>query len=277
MLDPIVPFVHLGPFQLIELIRDGPIDAVYKTIDPKLNRYDALKLPLALQSTTIEDRHDFIQLARELATIDHPTILRLDTLGVFEGIPFMGTGLGVCISLQDLIVTRSLSMGQSITLIGAIAKALHLADTRWGLVHGDLNPLNILVSAPADNAVSLNFHLLASCFARRERRREKIRQVRSTPYMSPEQSSSYGVDVRSDVFSLGVIFYYLLSGESLPPVNYSTQLPLSFYEGLEKSWGSEKKIPDQLRAIIVKATAIDLDQRYQTAAELVENLNGLSR
>jgi eukaryotic-like serine/threonine-protein kinase len=203
--DPTV----IGRYRVIRRLGQGSFGRVYLAQDDELGRAVAVKIPNPERVSGPEGREAFLDEARTLARLDHPHIVPVFDVG--------WTDEGVCYVVSKFVegsdLARRLREGRmpfrdSAELVATIAEALHHAH-QHGLVHRDVKPANILLDAQRRPHVS-DFGLALS-----DEAYGKGFKTAGTPaYMSPEQARGEGhrVDGRCDVFSLGIVFYELLTG-----------------------------------------------------------------
>jgi serine/threonine protein kinase/tetratricopeptide (TPR) repeat protein len=262
--------VRLGRYRITSMLGKGGFGVVYKGFDEELRRDVAIKVPHRQRIAKPEDAEAYLAEARILASLDHAHIVPVYDLGRSED--------GLCYVVSKFIegsdlATRSrqgrFSFAESAQLVATVAEALQHAHQKK-LVHRDLKPANILLDT-SNKPYLTDFGL-----ALKEEDFGKGPGLAGTPaYMSPEQANGEGhrVDGRSDIYSLGVVFYELLTGQR-PFVGRDSR---ELFErictvNVRPPRQLDATIPKELERICLKALAKRATERYTTAFDLADDL-----
>lgn len=202
-------------YELGERIGLGGFGAVYRARDLKLKRDIAVKVMRADLASNPGLRDRFQREAESVASLRHPNILPIYSIGEAEGLVYFVMPLIQGKSLADLLAEGMLPLDESRRIVAEIASALAEAH-RVGLVHRDIKPDNILLEGPEQRALVMDFGI-AKAIDSRETKLTATGMIVGTPqYMSPEQASGdEHVDHRTDIYSLGVMAYQMFAGVPL--------------------------------------------------------------
>ena len=271
--------VLTGKYRILEVAGRGGMGIVYKAEDTKLHRAVALKfLPPALVNSH-ESRERFLLEARVAAGLSHPNICTIHEVHDEEERPFIVMEYIEGRSLKARIQEHPLEAGEATEIAIQVAEALEEAH-RKGIVHRDIKSANIMVTGPASGHPASGHPGQAKVmdFGLAKVKGESLHTREGTTlgtvaYMSPEQAQGQAVDQRTDVWSLGVVLYEMLSGRL--PFTGERDIAI-LYSVLHTEPKPLKEVrpgvPAELSEIVGRALKKDLKARYGSATEMLEDL-----
>jgi hypothetical protein len=204
---PLTEGTRLGPYEIRAPLGKGGMGQVYRAQDPRLGREVAIKVLPRLDEDLVRR---FEQEARALGALQHPNILSVHDLGAQDGVPYLVFELLDGATLGERLTTDPPSLKEALELAAQIARGLAAAHEK-GIVHRDLKPDNVFVMRTGQVKI-LDFGL-AKATASLDGQATAVGVMIGTPhYMSPEQVRGQTVDLRSDIFSFGLVLFEMLSG-----------------------------------------------------------------
>ncbi|MEN6371064.1 MAG: protein kinase [Armatimonadota bacterium] len=257
---------EIGGCRLTEAIGKGGFGSVYKAVQTEYDRIVAIKL---LQSATSDESQWFIEEARVAVKLDHPNIVRTHCYGCDSGTYFV---VMECLEGKTLdraiLEERRIKADAAVSIAGQIAAALDYAH-RAGVVHGDLNPRNIML-AP-------NGRVVVGDFIGSKPGEQGGRTVVGVPeYLSPEQARGLPATPQSDIYSLGVVFYEMLTGR--PPFSEGSVSDTLFRHISSEPEPVDKlnhAIPERLAALVMKMLAKSPDLRPESCEAIVAEVDAI--
>ncbi|MGI8997834.1 MAG: protein kinase domain-containing protein [Pyrinomonadaceae bacterium] len=277
---------EIGPYRVLSLLGAGGMGEVYLAEDTRLGRRVALKLLLAEFTHDAERIRRFEREARAASALNHPNIVTIYETGQSDGMYFIATELVEGQTLRDFMPHARAQTKEALNIIAQVADALSAAHTA-SVVHRDLKPENIMLR-PDGYVKVLDFGLAkliepapahdASHKWTETARTDTGAVLGTVAYMSPEQALGQEVDQRTDIFSLGVVLYEMITGthpfrgpttaatfDAL--LNHEPPAPASF----------NPDVSPELERIIGRALEKDRELRYQTASDLRAELKRWQR
>jgi len=268
---------NLGKYEVKDEISRGSMGIVYLGHDPYIDRSIAIKVALAesLNDEEMGDRYRkmFFNEAHTAGKLTHPNIINIYDAGVDNDICYIimeyikgGETLRPHTKPENL-----LSIERVVEMIFKCAKALDYAH-RESVVHRDIKPSNILVTEDLD--VKIGDFSIAHINKADDTRTKPVGMMGSPKYMSPEQLTEEYVTNRSDLFSLGIVMYELLTGKHpFPADNFSRLVNLILNENPPPMKDYRADVPDVLEDIVRKALQKSVDKRYQMGLDIATDLS----
>jgi serine/threonine protein kinase/formylglycine-generating enzyme required for sulfatase activity len=261
---------HIGRYRVERPLGQGGFGAVWLAYDEQLSRHVAIKVPHAHLLARADAALAYLAEARAVARLDHANVVPVFDFGSTDQLPcFIVSKYIDGSSLAGRLRESRLPLRDAVELVALVADALHHAH-RQGLVHRDIKPSNILLDKTGKPFVA-DFGL-----ALREQDVGKGPGYVGTPgYMSPEQAGGEGhrVDGRSDIFSLGVVFYELLTGARPFSADDREELLAQIRRGaVRPPRQRDDDLPKELERICLKALSRRAIDRYTTAKDMAEDL-----
>jgi len=259
----------VGPYPVLEVIGQGGMGIVLKTIDPALNRIVAVKVLSPQLAANGTARQRFMREARAAAAVAHEHVVGIHAVAESNGLPYLVMEYVPGLSLQEKIDCNGpLESLETVRIALQIAEGLAAAHAQ-GLVHRDIKPANILLENGVGRVRITDFGLAravddAAC--------TQHGQVAGTPeYMAPEQAASKSIDHRADLFSLGCVIYACCTGHS--PFRSSSSLGALHQVATldpQPMRSSNIDVPSELEVIVNRLLSKSPEARFATAREVAD-------
>jgi serine/threonine protein kinase/Tfp pilus assembly protein PilF len=264
----------ISHYKILEKLGEGGMGVVYKAQDTKLDRVVALKfLPHDLTADTAE-KERFVHEARAASALDHPNIATIYEIDEKEGECFISMAFIEGKSIKAMIQEKIISLEEILNFSIQIAEGLNAAHLK-NIIHRDIKSENIMVT-PGGIAKITDFGIAKLKDADPLAGDGVV--LGTLEYMSPEQVQGLSVDARSDIFSLGVVMYEMMTGELPFKGEHQTALIYSIMMETPSSLDTFKEdISEEFQQIMDKALHKEVTERYQNASEFLVDLKKLQK
>ncbi|NCC66898.1 MAG: serine/threonine protein kinase [Clostridia bacterium] len=256
-------------YELLEIIGSGGMAVVYKALCHRLNRYVAVKILKDEYAQDEEFREHFKAESQAVAMLSHPNIMAVYDFSKLPDCQYIVMELLDGITLKKYMQTKgTLSWKEALHFTTQIAKALSHAHSK-GIVHRDIKPQNIMVMK--DGSIKVADFGIAHLQS--ENLPNSNETIGSIHYISPEQARGEPVDSRSDVYSLGIVMYEMLTGRLPYEGETAEAIAVQHINAMLTLPGDiNPDIPLRLEEITLKAMTADINTRYQSADLLLDDL-----
>jgi serine/threonine protein kinase len=267
-MDILQPGQTLGPYRIINQVGQGGMATVYKAYQPSMDRNVAIKVLPRQLAESKEFATRFQQEARIIARLEHPHILPVFDYGEHDGVTYFVMRYLEAGTLKTRMEAGPLTLNQIDRLFTQLAEALEYAHSH-GIIHRDLKPANALVDEQGN--LFLTDFGIAKLLESASPRLTQTDAIMGTPaYISPEQARAQTVDQRSDIYSLGIILYEMVTGR----VPFLADTPLAVIlkhvsDPLPLPSFIKSDIPESIERVILKALAKEPGDRYSSATEFL--------
>ncbi len=275
---------RVGRYEVVSELGRGGMGVVYRARDTELARFVALKSLPADKTESPSRRKRFLHEARSASALSHPNLVPIYDLLSLEGTDWIVMELVEGRSLAAAIPPEGVPVEQALRWAAEIADGLAAAH-QAGIIHRDLKPGNVMIG-PDGRARVLDFGLAKLLSATAPAHDEATASAPLTragavlgtlEYMSPEQAMARPVDARSDIFSLGVVLYEMLTGRSpFRGGNVASTIHAVAYEAETPPESLRPEIPQELSSVVRRALEKDPRDRCQTMIEMRDTLRALS-
>ena len=259
----------LGQYQIVEAIGHGGMASVFKARQPALDRFVAVKVLLPHQASTQQFRERFNREAKAVAQLNHPNILPVIDYGQDDDLNYIVMKYVPGGTLADRL-KQPIDLVTTAQLISQIAAALDHAHKR-GIIHRDIKPTNVLLDE-GEWALLADFGLAKLLHGDQSLTGSGL-SMGTPAYLSPEQGQGLPLDHHTDIYSLGVILYEMVTGRL--PFNSETAMGViikHIYDQPPLPRALNPAIPEAVEAIVLKALAKRTEERFDSAGELANTL-----
>jgi serine/threonine-protein kinase len=272
--DPLIGALFDGRYKILKRLGTGGMATVYLAEDQELGRRVAIKILNSKHASDKQFVERFRREASSAAGLSHPNIVQIYDRGKAEGTYYIAMEVIEGRSLKELIIERGPSpIPVAVNYGRQILAALRFAH-RNGLVHRDIKPHNVLVDD--EGRVKVTDFGIARAGASEMTEVGSI--IGTAQYLSPEQARGAPVDTRSDLYSVGVVLYELLTGEAPYSGDTPVEIAMKHLSAVPGPPSAARpEVPPELDAVVLRALAKNPEDRYQSADEMDADLNAISK
>ena len=266
----------ISHYEITEKLGEGGMGVVYKAQDTSLDRPVALKF-LAAHLVADEDvRKRFEREAKAAAALNHPNICTVHEIAEDNGRTFIAMAFLEGEALDKKIEAGPLTLRDALAIGTQTAHGLQAAHEK-GIVHRDIKPANLMVTGSGSRQLVTIMDFGLAQLADRSKLTRLDETMGTVTYMSPEQTYGSEIDRRSDIWSLGVVLYEMVTGQQPFKGHYDQAVMYSITsEEPEPMTALRTGVPMELELLVNKCLAKDADRRYQSTADMVVDLESLS-
>jgi serine/threonine protein kinase/TolB-like protein/Tfp pilus assembly protein PilF len=284
----VAPGRKISHYEILSLLGTGGMGQVYLAVDTRLKRQVAVKILSPELTHDERGLRRFEQEARAASALNHPNILTIYEFGLVEGIHFIASEYVEGPTLRQKLAAGRLPLDAALDIAAQIARALTAAHAS-GIVHRDIKPENVVIRKDRlakllDFGIAKLSESQSSASIRAATRVPPASLshagmvIGSARYMSPEQARGHVVDTRSDIFSLGVVLYEMIAGKAPFDGQTASDVIAEILKGTPPALQSvAPNVPPEFQAIVEKAMRKEREARYQTAGEMLDDLENLQK
>ncbi len=264
----------ISHYKILAKLGEGGMGVVYKAEDTKLERTVTLKFLSSQLVGSGSEKIRFIHEARVAAALDHPNICTVYEIDEVDNQTFIAMAYCEGVSLEEKVQTGPLGLDEALVIGLQVARGLESAHQK-GIIHRDIKSSNIMLTTDGQAKI-MDFGLAK--MPDQTKITKSGTTVGTISYMSPEQARGEEIDARSDLFSLGVVLYEILTGRLPFRGSHETAVLYSIMQQEPDSLAKYRDdAPEALQQIIDKALQKEAGTRYQGASELIEDLKRVVR